>query len=102
MADALAAIVESKEAERLATGFNFTDPGYRVPFEQREMPHAAIWRVKPDGTTSMVADFEYPNGLAFSPDERRLYVANTRWAQYIHELELDSAGNMVRRRIFAE
>ena len=80
----------------------FTDPGYRVPFEQREMQHAAVYRVKPDGSVSMVADFEYPNGLAFSPDERRLYVANTRWAQYIHLLELDSAGNMVRRRIFAE
>ena len=80
----------------------FTDPGYRVPFEQREMQHAGIYRVKPDGSTSMVADFEYPNGLAFSPDERRLYVANTRWAQYIHLIELDSAGNMVRRRIFAE
>jgi gluconolactonase len=80
----------------------FTDPGYRVPFEQREMQHAAVYRVKPDGSTSMVADFEYPNGLAFSPDERRLYVANTRWAQYIHVLELDGAGAMVRRRIFAE
>jgi gluconolactonase len=80
----------------------FTDPGYRVPFEQREMQHSAIYRVAPDGTKSMVADFEYPNGLAFSPDERLLYVANTRWAQYIHALELDSKGNMVRRRIFAE
>jgi gluconolactonase len=80
----------------------FTDPGLRVPFEQREMPHAAVYRVMPDGTQSMVADFEYPNGLAFSPDERRLYVANTRWAQYIHVLELDASGAMVRRRIFAE
>jgi gluconolactonase len=80
----------------------FTDPGYRVPFEQREMQHSAVYRVAPDGTKSMVADFEYPNGLAFSPDERVLYVANTRWAQYIHALELDSKGNMVRRRIFAE
>jgi gluconolactonase len=80
----------------------FTDPGYRVPFAEREMPHAAVYRVKPDGSVSMVADFEYPNGLAFSPDERRLYVANTRWAQYIHVLELDSAGNMVRRRVFAD
>ena len=80
----------------------FTDPGYRVPFEQREMQHAAVYRVMPDGTQSMVADFEYPNGLAFSPDERRLYVANTRWAQYIHVLELDASGVMVRRRIFAE
>ena len=80
----------------------FTDPSIRVPWEQREMPHAAIYRVKPDGGISMVADFEYPNGLAFSPDERRLYVANTRWSQYIHLLELDSAGTMVRRRIFAD
>lgn len=80
----------------------FTDPGYRVPFAEREMPHAGIYRVMPDGTQKMVADFEYPNGLAFSPDERTLYVANTRWAQYIHLLEMDADGNMVRRRIFAE
>ena len=80
----------------------FTDPGYRVPFQDRETPHSAVYRVMPDGTQSMVADFEYPNGLAFSPDERLLYVANTRWAQYIHVLELDAKGLMVRRRIFAE
>lgn len=80
----------------------FTDPGLRVPFAEREMPHAAVYRVAPDGAVSMVADFEYPNGLAFSPDERLLYVANTRWAQYIHVLELDAKGTMVRRRIFAD
>ena len=80
----------------------FTDPGLRVPLAEREVPHAGVYRVKPDGSHSLVADFEYPNGLAFSPDERFLYVANTRWAQYIHALELDAAGTMVRRRIFAD
>jgi gluconolactonase len=80
----------------------FTDPGLRVPLGERELPYAGVYRVAPDGTQSLVADFEYPNGLAFSPDERRLYVANTRWAQYIHVLELDAAGKMVRRRIFAD
>ena len=45
---------------------------------------------------------EYPNGLALSPDERTLYIANTRWCQYIHAVELDAAGNMVRRRVFAD
>ncbi len=80
----------------------FTDPGLRVPLAQREVEHAGVYRVAPDGSTSLVADFEYPNGLAFSPDERRLYVANTRWAQYIHELELDAQGRMTRRRIFAD
>src|SRR5881397_3032987 len=80
----------------------FTDPALRVPLAERELPYAAVYRVAPDGAISMVADFEYPNGLAFSPDERRLYVANTRWAQYIHVLELDANGALVRRRIFAE
>jgi gluconolactonase len=80
----------------------FTDPGLRVPLAERELTYAGIYRVTPDGATSLVADFEYPNGLAFSPDERLLYVANTRWAQYIHVLDLDAGGTMIRRRIFAD
>jgi gluconolactonase len=80
----------------------FTDPGLRVPLAQRELPYAGVYRIAPDGTTTLVADCEYPNGLAFSPDERVLYVANTRWTQYIHALELDAAGVLVRRRIFAD
>lgn len=80
----------------------FTDPGLRVPLAERELPSAGVYRIAPDGKTSLVADCEYPNGLAFSPDERILYVANTRWTQYIHALELDSAGGLVRRRIFAD
>ncbi len=80
----------------------FTDPGLRVPLAERELPYAGVYRIAPDGTTTLVVDCEYPNGLAFSPDERVLYVANTRWTQYIHAVELDASGNVVRRRIFAD
>jgi gluconolactonase len=80
----------------------FTDPGLRVPLTERELPYAGVYRIAPDGTSSLVADCEYPNGLAFSPDERTLYVANTRWTQYIHAFELDATGVVVRRRIFAD
>jgi gluconolactonase len=80
----------------------FTDPGLRVPINEREQETAAVYRVKPDGAVSKLADFEYPNGLTFSPDERTLYVANTRFAMYIHAIELDANGDMVRRRIFAD
>jgi gluconolactonase len=80
----------------------FTDPGLRVPLAERDLPSAGVYRIAPDGSTSMVADCEYPNGLAFSPDERTLYVANTRWTQYIHAFELDAGGAVVRRRIFAD
>jgi gluconolactonase len=80
----------------------FTNPGLRIPLPERELDPSAIYRIMADGSASHVADFEYPNGLAFSPDERVLYVANTRQAMYIHALDLDGAGNMVRRRIFAD
>ncbi len=80
----------------------FTDPGLRVPLADRELPYAGVYRIAPDGAITLVVDCEYPNGLAFSPDERTLYVANTRWAQYIHAVELDAAGTMTRRRIFAD
>ena len=80
----------------------FTDPGLRVPLGERELPYAGVYRVAPDGAVTLVADCEYPNGLALSPDERTLYVANTRWAQYIHALEIDTRGTLVRRRIFAD
>jgi gluconolactonase len=80
----------------------FTDPGLRVPLADRELPSAGVYRIAPDGKTSLVADCEYPNGLAFSPDERVLYVANTRWTQYIHALEIAGDGKLIRRRIFAD
>src|SRR5207245_4649304 len=51
----------------------FTDPGLRVPLAERELPHAGVYRIAPDGATSLVADCEYPNALAFSPDERTPY-----------------------------
>lgn len=80
----------------------FTDPSLRVPVAQRELENASIHRIHPDGRVTTLCHFEYPNGLALSPDERTMYVANTRWTQYIHAIELDGAGNMVRRRIFAD
>jgi gluconolactonase len=83
-------------------GLYFTDPGLRVPVAQRDLSTGAVWRIAPDGTLSLFAECEYPNGLAFSPDERLLYVSNTRWTQYIHVFELGADGMPVRRRIFAD
>ena len=80
----------------------FTDPGLRVPFAARECPYSGVYRIAPDGAMTLVADCEYPNGLAFSPDEKTLYVSNTRWGAYIHAIEIGADGLMVRRQIFAD
>ena len=90
----------------------FTDPDKRVPYRDREVPGpegendlwdgAGVYRLTPDGQLGMLALCEYPNGLAFSPDERTLYVANTRSNKYIHAIRLDAAGHMTGRSIFAD
>ena len=90
----------------------FTDPDKRRPYRERETPGPAgednlwdgarVYRLAPDGTLSVLAHCEYPNGLALSLDERTMYVANTRSSKYIHAIALDAAGHMVGRSIFAD
>jgi gluconolactonase len=80
----------------------FTDSGLRVPLDQREIASSSVYRIATDGAVTKIADFECPNGLAFSPDERRLYISNTLWTQYIDVLDLDGEGNVTGRSRFAE
>ena len=57
----------------------FTDPESRLPAEQREIGFSGVFRVDPSGQLHLATDeCEYPNGLAFSPDESILYVAISR------------------------
>ncbi|MDD9913825.1 MAG: SMP-30/gluconolactonase/LRE family protein [Rhodospirillaceae bacterium] len=90
----------------------FTDPSMRRPFAEREVPGpegengvwagARVYRVAPDDSISAVVTVEYPNGLALSPDEKTLYIANTRSNQYVHAIEIEADGTYVRRRIFCD
>ncbi|MCF3641786.1 SMP-30/gluconolactonase/LRE family protein [Rhizobium sp. TRM95111] len=61
----------------------FTDPHYGIMTDyegyrsEQELP-CNVYRVDPSGSIeAMLTDFACPNGLAFSPDETRLYVADT-------------------------
>ena len=58
----------------------FTDPFFGLPeFERdarREQPHAGIYRLAEGRVTLLSSELKGPNGIAFSPDERHLYVAN--------------------------
>ena len=80
----------------------FTDPTFRMPFSEREVESNGVYCVTPDGAISLIAEAELPNGLAFSPDERTLYLANTRATHYVLAFDLNDDGLPVRRRIFAD
>jgi gluconolactonase len=54
----------------------FTDPRY-LGTETRELEHRAVYRIDTDGTVVEVThDVEKPNGIAVSPDQKTLYVAD--------------------------
>jgi gluconolactonase len=81
----------------------FTNPGGRLDPTEREIPFSGVHRVGPNGRVSaVVRDMESPNGLAFSPDERILYVANTRQAMYISAYDVKPDGSVTNGRIFAD
>lgn len=60
----------------------FTDPPYGLDglndSPHKELPFNGVYRLAPDGTVTLLTDaLTFPNGLAFSPDEQTLYVANS-------------------------
>lgn len=60
----------------------FTDPPYGLEglndSPDKELPFNGVYRRSTDGRlTLLTSDLTFPNGIAFSPDERTLYVANS-------------------------
>jgi len=59
----------------------FTDPPWGLPRQRegREQPGHWVFRLDPKTkvVTVLVKDLCMPNGIAFSPDERHLYIADT-------------------------
>jgi gluconolactonase len=84
----------------------FTDP-WTSPAapEQWDLIFSGVYRVTPDlGSMSLlIGDFVLPNGLAFSPDERVLYINDTRRG-HIRAFELLPNGTLAKHtdRVFAD
>jgi gluconolactonase len=58
----------------------FTDPPFGLPRAHddpaRELPYSGVFRLADGQLTLVSQDLSGPNGLAFSPDEKFLYVSN--------------------------
>ncbi len=64
----------------------FTDPPYGLPGgaedPRRELDYCGVYRLRSDGSlTLLTKEIGRPNGIAFSPDEKTLYVAQSDPAQ---------------------
>ena len=59
----------------------FTDPPYGLPKNMddatKEIPFQGVYRVASGQVTLLTSEVTRPNGLAFSPDEKTLYVASS-------------------------
>jgi gluconolactonase len=96
----------------------FTDPPYAIqpstpgmprpaewwtrPIEGKELPYNGVYRLNPDGSLRLlIDDFALPNGLAFSPDESALYVADSAYG-HIRAFDLRPDGTLTNSRITFE
>lgn len=80
----------------------FTDPPYGIKPEQEELGFYGVYRIARDGTlTLLVKDFVRPNGIAFSPDEKKLYV-NDSEKKHMRVFDVKPDGTLENGRIFAE
>ena len=90
----------------------FSDPHYGIMTNyegyksEQELP-CNVYRVDPaDGSIeAVVTDFNCPNGLAFSPDESRLYIADTGRMfqsdeQHIRAFNIDTKGKLTGGAVF--
>lgn len=81
----------------------FTDPPYGVKPELRELDFQGVYRIAPDGKTFtlLVKDFTKPNGLAFSPNEKVLYIADTE-QNHVRAFDVAPDGTLTNGRVFCK
>ena len=94
----------------------FTDPPYGIlsDYEGKKTKSAIganyVYRFdfKTKSLTVVADDFDKPNGIAFSPDEKKLYIADTggshdpNGAHHIRVFDVIDGRKLARGRVFAE
>jgi gluconolactonase len=87
----------------------FTDPAYGIDSDYEghkahsEIGACHVYRVDPQsGACRIVADdFDRPNGLAFSPDERRLYIVDSGEPRHMRVFDVAERGALSGGAVFA-
>jgi gluconolactonase len=88
--------------------YYFTDPPYGLNKQEndpsRESDIFGVYRIGTDGKVSVViSDLQRPNGLAFSPDEKTLYVAQSDPDRaIIMSYSVEKDGSLIKGKVFFE
>jgi gluconolactonase len=80
----------------------FTDPDYGLEGRPKETPGNYVYRFDPatKGLTAISKDFDKPNGLCFSPDESKLYVADSGKPHHIRVFNVARGGAVTGGDVF--
>ena len=107
----IAALAESYRGKRLNSpndvtvksdgSIYFTDPNYGIEPEEQQQPVQGVYRLSPDGNelTLVADDFIRPNGLAFSPDEKKLYIDDSE-RRHIRVFDVHADGSLSGSDLF--
>jgi gluconolactonase len=81
----------------------FTDPDYGLSGRTKEQQGNYVYRFDPrtKSLTPVIKDFDEPNGLSFSPDESKLYVADSGKPRHIRVFNVDRDGSVSGGEVFA-
>lgn len=81
----------------------FTDPPYGISKEKEELGFYGVYKRSPDGNLILLTkEMVRPNGLAFSPDERKLYVSDSA-NKHIIVFQVKADGKLSKEgKVFAQ
>ena len=82
----------------------FTDPDYGLAGRPKEQAGNYVYRFEPatKKVTAVVKDFDKPNGLCFSPDQKKLYVADSGAPRHIRIFDVAKDGTVTGGAVFAK
>jgi gluconolactonase len=71
------------------------DPGHAMKFN-------GVYRFKDGQLTALITDLSRPNGLAFSPDGKSFYIANSEKPSAYYRYDVRPDGTLVNRKLIAD